>query len=304
MMKKTIIILAVFLLVPYFSFSQNTIETSKTEQDPTMSEKVGHYLKEIEHNINGIRISHRTELKKVENKYKYTIDCLDSTISVLKERITSDSIYISELKSKITSDSIDKSNLKSKISDLELSNGKFDSIIKACRDTIVSEMHKNDSLSKIIQKQLSKSNTITIELIRTSLYTKCSDDMITSLRNDFVNISNETIKKENKTFDDILAIYQETLNKIRDIVEDCYRKSHDHQPIDQDTAIFNSLKDINNLEYKKTYYNEKYFTSPYLNAKINEVVSLLTIISETDPDEKTGDGKSKRTSLIESLLEI
>lgn len=298
MMKKTIIILAVFLLVPYFSFSQNTIETSKTEQDTTMSEKlVGHYLKEIEHNIKGIRISHETELKKVENTYKYTIDCLNSTISVLKERITSDSIYISELKSEITSDSI-------KIYDLELSKGKFDAIIKTFRDTIVSEMHKNDSLSKIIQKQLSKSDTITIELIKTSLYTKCCENMIASLRNDFVNISNETIKKENKTFDDILAIYQETLNKIRDIVEECYRKSHNHQPIDQDNAIFNSLKDINNLKYKKKYYNEKYFTSPYLNAKINEVVSLLTIISETDPDEKTGDGESKRTSLIKSLLEI
>lgn len=293
-MKKTFIILATLLFVPFFSFSQNTIETSKTEQDPTMSEKVGHYLKEIEHNINGIRISHRTELKKVENKYKYTIDCLDSTISVLKERITSDSIYISELKSKITSDSIDKSNLKSKISDLELSNGKFDSIIKACRDTIVSEMHKNDSLSKIIQKQLSKSNTITIELIRTSLYTKCSDDMITSLRNDFANISNETIKEENKTFDDILAIYQETINAIGDIIGDCYSKSKGFKKSQQDGSITKSLDSINNLEYIKTYYNEEYFTSPYLNTKINEISGLLNMIYNTDYEN--------RDELIEEIL--
>lgn len=266
-MKKTFIILATLLFVPFFSFSQNTIETSKTEQDTTMSEKVCHYLKEIEHNIKGIRISHRTELKKVKNTYKYTIDSLGSTISVLRERITRDSI--------------DK-------------NGKFDSIIKACRDTIVSEMHKNDSLSKIIQKQLSKSNTITIELIRTSLYIKCSDDMITSLRNDFANISNETIKEENKTFDDILAIYQETINAIGDIIGDCYSKSKGFKKSQQDGSISKSLDSINNLEYIKTYYNEEYFTSPYLNTKINEISGLLNMIYNTDYEN--------RDELIEEIL--
>ena len=269
------------------------------------------HLKKIDklhkNSLNDTIVSYEKRLKNTNESHKNAIDSIKKSHQDIQDNLM-DSIYSIEKKYKKSLEI--NSSLHEKIDSIVISNKKLDERFNQMdldivhyKDTIAGYMSdisikskQIDSLSYIIQNQSCKFDVMTIEMIRTGLYTKCDTNKIASLRNDFANISDVKIKNDNKKFDYNLAIYTETLTGLKNIVENCYINTKGFNKIDQNKCILDCKKSIENLNYKKTYYLENYFTSPYLNAMIDNVNGYLDKIYNTNFNE--------RGELIEELKDL
>ena len=313
-MKRIISI--TFIMLPLCLFSQNDTVIDVNQHNSivrSLYSSINGLNEEktvLSDSIVSITKSYEKCLENTNKSHKNAIDSIKKTHQDIQDNLMNlmDSIYSIEKKYKKSLEI--NSSLHEKIDSIVISNKKLDERFNQMdldivhyKDTIAGYMSdisikskQIDSLSYIIQNQSCKFDVMTIEMIRTGLYTKCDSIKIASLRNDFANISDVKIKNDNKKFDYNLAIYTETLTGLKTIVRNCYENTKGFNKIDQNKYILDCIQSIKNLKYKKTYYLENYFTSPYLNAMIDDVIDYLDEIYHTNFNE--------RGELIEGLKKL
>ena len=138
-----------------------------------------------------------------------------------------------------------------------------------------------------VQKQLGRVDTMTIQVIITYMNLKCSKSKINTLRKDFANIVNQTIKRDYKEWDTLLSYYSRTYEEVRNIVLDASKKIPSAaMPALKDRYVSEADQKLSNLPYLKLYFSNKNCSSPYLNTMIKEAKTTISISKRADEFNK------------------
>ena len=162
-------------------------------------------------------------------------------------------------------------------------------INKMKSDSIDSFKMLGDLRSQLLsaQKQLGRVDTMTIQVIITYMNLKCSKSKINTLRKNFANIANQTIKKDYKEWDTLLSYYSRTYEEVRNIVLDASKKIPSAtMPALKDRYISEADQKLSNLPYMKLYFNNNDCSSPYLNTMIKEAKTAISISKRADEFNK------------------
>lgn len=162
-------------------------------------------------------------------------------------------------------------------------------INKMKSDSIDSSKMLGDLRSQLLsaQKQLGRVDTMTIQVIITYMNLKCSESKINTLRKNFANIANQTIKKDYKEWDTLLSYYSRTYEEVRNIVLDASKKIPSAtMPALKDRYISEADQKLSNLPYMKLYFNNNDCSSPYLNTMIKEAKNAISISKRADEFNK------------------
>lgn len=127
------------------------------------------------------------------------------------------------------------------------------------------------------KKELSRVDTVTIQMIITYMNLKCSSRRIGILRQDFANISDAKLKKSYKKWDDLLSIYTSTYDQVRMVVCDAKVKIPTApMPPLRDKYIQEENEVLNQLPYMSRFFHDDNCTSHYLNGMIKEAKKLFS----------------------------
>lgn len=162
-------------------------------------------------------------------------------------------------------------------------------INKMKSDSIDNSKMLGDIRSQLLsaQKQLGRVDTMPIQVIITYMNLKCSENKINTLRKEFANIANQTIKKDYKEWDTLLSYYSRTYKEVRNIVLDASKKIPSAaMPALKDRYVSETDQKLANLPYMKLYLNNKNCSSPYLNTMIKEAKNAIVISKRAEDFNK------------------
>lgn len=250
-MFRNIILFLVTIISCTCSYAQEdvtvTISMSKWK---AMEDSVKHLNDSIV-SLNRVVVSKDTMIANKEKSNRLTIQKLRS--------VNSDFTKLNAVINKMKSDSIDNSKMLGDI-----------------RSQLLS-----------VQKQLGRVDTMTIQVIITYMNLKCSRSKINTLRKDFSNIANPTIKKDYKEWDTLLSYYSQTYEDVRNIVLEASKKIPSAtMPALKDRYVSEADQKLSSLPYMKLYLNNKNCSSIYLNTMIKEAKNAIVISKRAEDFNK------------------
>lgn len=137
-----------------------------------------------------------------------------------------------------------------------------------------------------------RADTIAIQMMITYLDLKCKESRVIALRQNFQSIANDTLKRDYKEIDNILALYTETYQKVKSLAQDELKTkkiASATSSLTRDIAIDDYKKSLDDLDYVKKYYRNQENTSPYLNQMLDISYKAL---------------KEKDIELLNKILEL
>lgn len=220
------------------------------------------------------------------NKWK----AMEESVKHLNDSITSLSRIIVSKDTLISNrEKINEQTLK-KLQAVNSECTKLNVVIKKMKsDSTDSSKMLGDLRSQLlsVQKQLGRVDTMTIQVIITYMNLKCSESKINTLRKEFANIANQTIKKDYKEWDTLLSYYSRTYKEVRNIVLDASKKIPSAaMPALKDRYVSEAGQKLSNLPYMKLYFNNNDCSSPYLNTMIKEAKTTISISKRADEFNK------------------